>query len=76
MKEVLPFDLKYAAVDSRLTSGGQRGNRRGGRGGRGGRGLPRKGGRDGGERGDDKAGFVEKEGGKADRYDEEFPNLQ
>lgn len=86
VREHLPFDLKYAAVDSRLTSGGGgaggrgRGRGRGARGGgnrgrdgarRGGGGF---GGRDGGDR-DDRAGFGVKEVAINEQYDSNFPSL-
>lgn len=76
VKEVLPFDIKFAAVDSRLTSGGPsggRGNRRG-RGNRG-RGGSRRGRREG-EGGEERSGFGNKEATAPDSYDNDFPNLQ
>ena len=76
VKEVLPCDIKFAAVESRLTSGGPgggRGNRRG-RGGRG-RGGARRGGRRDGEGGEERSGFGNKEPAVVDSYDEDFPNL-
>ena len=75
-KEVLPFDIKFAAVESRLTSGGfggGRGNRRG-RGVRG-RGGGRRGRRDG-EDGEERSGPGSREAAVADSYDEDFPNLR
>lgn len=76
VKEVLPFDIKYAAMDSRLTSGGPgagRGTRRG-RGGRGRGGAARRGRRDG-EGGEERSGFGSTEPAAPASYDKDFPNL-
>lgn len=75
LKEVISFDIKYGAVESRLTSGGFGGGGRGNRRGRGGRGRggARRGRRDG-DGGEERS--VNKDTAVVDSYDEDFPNLQ